>query len=757
LYNISASPSVISCVFDSNHSDGYGGAIVNFKASPTLTNCTFGGNTTRYRGGAIENHTDCYPVLTNCILWGNRDQAGTGTDEVAQIFTIYGGAPVVNYCTVQGLTGALSGTGNLGTDPRFENPSLGDYRLSADSPCIDAGSNAAVPSDLADLDGDGNTGEQLPLDILEKPRMVFVIGSGPPIVDMGAFEAQRNTLAGTSIAVQLDSQTGGTAGSITFANVTSSGYTTLTSLTSAPSLPANLQVSAGFPSYYDVATTATLSGPVEVCISYADRYFFDETSLKLLHFDGTAWQDVTTSVNTAQKTICGSVSSLSPFAVVEPANHAPALTCPDPVSTECDFLAGGQVTLVAHVDDAEGNEVSVTWNVDGVDERQEVIPAAAGPTSTDVTFVHSYPIGEHVVTVSASVTPADGSPVVASCTTTVEPVDGSPPTVTCPAPAAPILADASCRAVVPDLTGEAIVADACGSLTITQTPAAGTLVALGSTEVTLTATDTAGNNSSCTTTVTFADATPPTISITDSASGALYKVGDIVHFAGGYSESCGLASASWAFASNLGTITVPATIDATAGTITADYAFVNPGVYAVTLAATDASGNTATADTVSGPDSLPAMVVIYDPTAGFVTGGGWINSPAGAYAANAGLTGKASFGFVSRYKPGANVPDGNTEFQFKAGNLNFKSTAYEWLVVSGARAQFKGSGTINGEGDYRFILTAIDGQVSGGGGSDKFRIRIWGDSGIVYDNQMNAPDTADPSTAIGGGSIVIHK
>jgi len=55
----------------------------------------------------------------------------------------------------------------------------------------------------------------------------------------------------------------------------------------------------------------------------------------------------------------------------------------------------------------------------------------------------------------------------------------------------------------------------------------------------------------------------------------------------------------------------------------------------------------------------------------------------------------------------------------------FHSVVYEWLVVSGARAQYKGTGTINGAGNYGFLLTAIDGQINGGGGTDKFRVKIW--------------------------------
>jgi len=77
---------------------------------------------------------------------------------------------------------------------------------------------------------------------------------------------------------------------------------------------------------------------------------------------------------------------------------------------------------------------------------------------------------------------------------------------------------------------------------------------------------------------------------------------------------------------------------------------------------------------------------------------------------------------------------------------------------AGARAQFKGIGTINGAGSYGFILTAIDGDLAGGGGTDRFRIKITGPGGgIVYDNQMGAADDSDAAMALGGGSIVIHR
>ncbi len=179
---------------------------------------------------------------------------------------------------------------------------------------------------------------------------------------------------------------------------------------------------------------------------------------------------------------------------------------------------------------------------------------------------------------------------------------------------------------------------------------------------------------------------------------------------------------------------------------------LSAGVYTVTVKVTDDDGG-------YGTMTATSYIVVYDPTAGFVTGGGWINSPSGAYAPDPTLTGKANFGFVAKYKKGQTLPDGNTEFQFHAGNVNFKSTSYEWLVVAGKRAQYKGEGTVNGTGAYGFMLSAIDGQLPGGGGIDKFRIKIWDKSTsiVVYDNQMGQLEDSDAATALGGGSVVIHS
>ncbi len=134
---------------------------------------------------------------------------------------------------------------------------------------------------------------------------------------------------------------------------------------------------------------------------------------------------------------------------------------------------------------------------------------------------------------------------------------------------------------------------------------------------------------------------------------------------------------------------------------------------------------------------------------------------AGSYPFNPSLSGKANFGFVSKYKNGQSVPTGDTEFQFHVAGFNFKSTVYDWLVIAGPKAQYKGTGTVNGAGNYGFLLTATDGQVNGGGGVDKFRIKIWdkATSTVVFDNVLGGSEDIDAANpqAIGGGSIVIHK
>ena len=180
--------------------------------------------------------------------------------------------------------------------------------------------------------------------------------------------------------------------------------------------------------------------------------------------------------------------------------------------------------------------------------------------------------------------------------------------------------------------------------------------------------------------------------------------------------------------------------------------FAEAGVHEICVRSTDSAGN------VGGSECI--LLAVYDPSAGFVTGGGWIYSLSGTYISDPDLTGKANFGFVSKYKKGAVTPDGTTQFKFNVADLNFRSDSYDWLVITGPKAMYKGTGTINGAGNFGFMLSAIDEALTPSTDVDLFRIKIWdkeNNDAVVYDNQMGDVDDPYPTTGIAGGSIVIHN
>src|SRR5206468_209779 len=170
-----------------------------------------------------------------------------------------------------------------------------------------------------------------------------------------------------------------------------------------------------------------------------------------------------------------------------------------------------------------------------------------------------------------------GNSVTTSQTITVE--DNSAPTVTCPVDSS-ASADANCQAVVPDVLGGVTVSDDCSAadaISLSQSPAAGTLVGLGAHTITVTATDATGNSATCTTSFTVTDNTAPTVTCpaASSASADNNCQAAVPNVLGGVtvSDNCTAASAIMMSQS-------PA-----AGTP------VGLGAHTITVTATDAAGN----------------------------------------------------------------------------------------------------------------------------------------------------------------------
>lgn len=185
------------------------------------------------------------------------------------------------------------------------------------------------------------------------------------------------------------------------------------------------------------------------------------------------------------------------------------------------------------------------------------------------------------------------------------------------------------------------------------------------------------------------------------------------------------------------------------GRCVGSHVYTAPGVYEVAVTVADMCGD-------AGAASY-RYAVVYDSSGGFVTGGGWIPSPEGAYRDDPGAVEMATFGLSAKYEKGSQASD-QIQVRFQAGAFRFIGASYDWLVLSGARARLRGAGAANGVAGHGFELTASDGQAPGGGGIDRFRIKVWESSSgdVVYDNLLGASDSSDPAP-LGGGSIVISK
>ena len=170
---------VTNCLFFDNTSTGSGGggAIFVSASSPSIRNCTIVGNKSTVNATAGILGGGGSTSVANCILYFNQGPGGVmgSTNQVSNAG--------LSYCCVQG--GAI-GTAILTADPQLVNFGGGDFTLSTNSPCADAGNNAAVPvGTTTDLAGNARFADD---------SLAADSGSGSaPIVDMGAWEVP-NTL-----------------------------------------------------------------------------------------------------------------------------------------------------------------------------------------------------------------------------------------------------------------------------------------------------------------------------------------------------------------------------------------------------------------------------------------------------------------------------------------------------------------------------------------------------------------------------------
>jgi uncharacterized delta-60 repeat protein len=180
------------------------------------------------------------------------------------------------------------------------------------------------------------------------------------------------------------------------------------------------------------------------------------------------------------------------------------------------------------------------------------------------------------------------------------------------------------------------------------------------------------------------------------------------------------------------------------GSVSDSHTYATADVYTITLTVTDK-------DNGQGTQTFQ-YVSVFNPTAqGLFSAGQHFTSPAGAYPQNSSLTGNVVFGLAYKYQGTEPVGDRQFSMNFKAANLTFNATSISSFVISNGMATLRGTGTINGSGNYNFLVTG----VNGGG----IRIQITdpaNNNTVIYDTQPGAAATATPTTSV-TGQVIVHN
>mgnify|MGYP003866663129 CR=1 FL=1 len=174
---------------------------------------------------------------------------------------------------------------------------------------------------------------------------------------------------------------------VTFPNVLADGGTTMmVSVDGPPPFP---RMANGNPAaYFNLTTTVVASvkrdDPIEVCIPYDPAHFMAPEQIRLFHYEGGSWADITSFHDVDGARICGRTQSFSPFALFEPVNTPPAVWAGTDRVLEATGSNGAEfVASSAGSFDPDREALIFAWALDGD-------PAGSGRTVPLV-----IPLGNH--------------------------------------------------------------------------------------------------------------------------------------------------------------------------------------------------------------------------------------------------------------------------------------------------------------------------------------------------------------------------
>ncbi|MFP2924285.1 HYR domain-containing protein [Pyxidicoccus sp. 3LG] len=232
---------------------------------------------------------------------------------------------------------------------------------------------------------------------------------------------------------------------------------------------------------------AEATGPSGAAVSYTAPTATDAVTaspgISVSHASGGTFAIGTTEVAATATDGAGNTASCA-FSITVRDTTAPSVSCPVDVTVEATS--------------AEGNTISYA-------------PATASDTASQVTLQYSHASGARfgVGTTQVTVTATDGFDNTASCAFTVTVRDSTPPTLTC---GADLVAEATgATGASLDFAPPTAVDSVTAAPTVSVSHGSGGTFPIGTTQVTATATDAAGNSSTCTFNVTVSDTTAPEV------------------------------------------------------------------------------------------------------------------------------------------------------------------------------------------------------------------------------------------------------
>ncbi|HWA86751.1 MAG TPA: HYR domain-containing protein [Opitutus sp.] len=317
-------------------------------------------------------------------------------------------------------------------------------------------------------------------------------------------------------------------------NVANRSFTVTVADTTAPvlTLPASQTLEAASAAGAIATFAASATDAVGATITYSAA-------------SGSSFPLGATTVNVTATDAAGNRSS-GAFTITVRDTTPPVIDVPANIVTEATGAAGAAATFSTSATDLVDGNVAVSSSV------------ASGST---------FPLGTTPVTLTATDAAGNTATKVFSITVT----DTTAPVIA-PQDNLVVEATSAAGAVVAFTPGAVDVVD--GAVNVIASPVSGSTFALGTTPVTLTAADAAGNSANATFTVKVVDTTPPVITQPDIVTEATGPAGAAVTFAPTASD---LVSGSVSVVSS-----IPSGSTFAVGTTP------------VTLTATDAAGNTAT-------------------------------------------------------------------------------------------------------------------------------------------------------------------